>query len=1047
MKTPSDELRSSAPSIGRMTPPVWLLLPLLALPALWTFYGEGLPRTFDGGLHLLRVGQIDALLRQGTLLPRWFPDLLLGFGYPLLNFYAPGSYVLIEVLHLIGFSFYSAFVLAWAAIILTAGSGMYLLALSTFGKGQRWSALLAATAYMYSPYLFMNIFISGAPAAASAQALLPWVMWCVRGLLRGSNPVRWTMPLVVTLTGIILSHNLTTLFAAPMLAGYAILHWWVAGRSWRRAGWLAVGAGAAIGISAFYWLPMLLEMQYLSDALRDISSGVLLPHAFWKWDNFLDLNWAYTLSFERPIRLGLLQLLLAGIGFALALPATREWWFLFGVTIIGCALMGEWALPIWTNSELLSLVQFPWRLLAIVSLPLALFTGGIVLRARRQWQAAALACLLAMLVVQTQRPRLHWMDMFDPQSMAVSPAVFAQIEADRGALSGGEGVSSLQEFRPRWADRTLTYDKQADEITQLDRIAPLRGKPGELELSLSATTSATLRLTNFFFPGWLATLDNETVLPSRPTTNLGLLTVDIPPGQHTLRVAWRGTNVQMSASLISLLTLLGLGWLCLWQPALRRWVLFPLALLLVMLVGRLWSPPPGQIATLQQPLLQHGIELTGLQFERDTTMNVVVRPYWYVRHSPPADLRMRWQVLDSQGNLIGEQTGRAFFNTTPLDNWPTGTLVDDAALLPFPADAAAGRYSVAVGLGRSEEELAAAMHIVGQVTLTEPTASNPAPQQRQYAQIGENISLVGFDLFADGAPAQTTPNTVAQVDEAPSNHVRANPLATIVSGQTAHLILYWQANGPITENDHGFVHLVDWQGAPLAQEDHLPGPFFSPPALWQPGRLQRDSYLLRIPHNAPSGLVWPQAGLYDFGSMERLPVVVDQSSEVGDHVRLPPIKLIQRSQPAPQHSSDVRVGEWAHLIGFDLQPSAMVLQPGDTLTVTLHFRSDTHSPVDYTRFVHLYDPALGMAAQSDGLPQQGANPTWAWTPGEQIVDRVTLQVAADAKPGRYRLISGFYDAQAAGERVALFGDDGQQLTDNLAILSDVVIEAGDPSVQ
>ena len=57
----------------------WVALALfvLAIPALWPFYQEGLPRSFDGGLHLLRLGVLDELIRQGTLYPRWAPGLFL----------------------------------------------------------------------------------------------------------------------------------------------------------------------------------------------------------------------------------------------------------------------------------------------------------------------------------------------------------------------------------------------------------------------------------------------------------------------------------------------------------------------------------------------------------------------------------------------------------------------------------------------------------------------------------------------------------------------------------------------------------------------------------------------------------------------------------------------------------------------------------------------------------------------------------------------------------------------------------------------------------
>ncbi|MEZ4718081.1 MAG: hypothetical protein R2851_18610 [Caldilineaceae bacterium] len=66
---------------------------------------------------------------------------------------------------------------------------------------------------------------------------------------------------------------------------------------------------------------------------------------------------------------------------------------------------------------------------------------------------------------------------------------------------------------------------------------------------------------------------------------------------------------------------------------------------------------------------------------------------------------------------------------------------------------------------------------------------------------------------------------------------------------------------------------------------------------------------------------------------------------------------------------------------------------GDTVAVTLHLQADRTGNADYTRFLQLYDPVLGMAAQADGVPVDGINPTWSWVDGEEIVDTVTLTIA------------------------------------------------------
>ncbi len=146
----------------------WLVLPLLVLPVLWPFFQMGLTTSADGALHLLRLVVLDHHVRQGTLYPRWAPELFTGLGYPVFNFYGPFAYYLAELLHLLGLDFVTALMATFAVFVLAGGFGMYRLAADVLGPRQSWAALVAATAYMVAPYLARRPGCrgsSGAPVA------------------------------------------------------------------------------------------------------------------------------------------------------------------------------------------------------------------------------------------------------------------------------------------------------------------------------------------------------------------------------------------------------------------------------------------------------------------------------------------------------------------------------------------------------------------------------------------------------------------------------------------------------------------------------------------------------------------------------------------------------------------------------------------------------------------------------------------------------------------------------------------------------------------
>jgi hypothetical protein len=91
------------------------------------------------------------------------------------------------------------------------------------------------------------------------------------------------------------------------------------------------------------------------------------------------------------------------LGFVLLPRRSAEWWLLLAVLLGSCLLVTRWALPLWLGSDLLLIAQFPWRLLAVASLPgafLPVFCCGCV--NRRALLGIALATVAV--IVASQHP-------------------------------------------------------------------------------------------------------------------------------------------------------------------------------------------------------------------------------------------------------------------------------------------------------------------------------------------------------------------------------------------------------------------------------------------------------------------------------------------------------------------------------------------------------------------------------------------------------------------------------------------------------------------
>jgi hypothetical protein len=1100
----------------------WLAVPLLALPLLWAFLTRGLPQSADGALHLLRLVVLDSHIAAGVLYPRWAPELFLGFGYPVFSFYGPVSYYLAEGLHLLGLGHGFALVGAFVVFILLAGLGMYLIARdvaqATLRRGVTVAALVAATAYMATPYLLTNAYLRGALGEVGAQALLPWIFWSFRRLVCDPRPARFVLPAALSLGGLAATHNITLLFAPPVLLVYlAVLAWprqptihnsptrgegrgargdanftvhnsptggegrgatstsqftihnsqfiihnsptgsegrgaRGAVRSFlRRLAWPVVGGLAAVGVSAFFWLPLVAERQFLSSVAFDIAATYVLEN-IWTGQNFLDLSLRFDYTLSIPFQVGLVQLLLGVAGWALWPRRDREWWF-WGVTGLLAGLgISQLAAPLWLGSDLLLIAQFPWRLLTIVSLPLALFAGGGLLRIDRPALRWVATVALLTLILWANRVDGSLLKPLVADNRNLDLPQVTQFELDTAAY----GTSSASEFMPRWAADGLFAPRAP--VTAALPSSPLTltvtaAGPLALTAQIDAALPTPLEFTTFYFPGWTVTLDGAP-LAARPSADRGLLTVDIPAGEHVLVVAWTGTPVQQWAGWISLATLALLaGWLVVgdWvhaktprrkgsPPPARSAELtskprpspllafIPAALLLFGLVAMVRGSdasvtPVSAVGGAVQP----GLRLLGLRTQARADGRLHLFPYWQVQGVLPS-LRLRWHVLGGDGAVLAQTTVEPYFNAlaAPLvgsiQTPPPVTLVDDAVTLALPPDLPAGSYALTVQ-AVAEDGAASAPLAAGMFELPGGDTLPTAPAHAAGARFGEALTLTGYDVTQNGA--------------APVLHNGRYLLAQ--PGDRLAYTLAWNGDDAAAVNYHSFLHLVDQAQRTLAQSDQLPGPVFSPPRLWQPFYPETDRHELPIPASAPGGVYTPVTGLYRYADQARLVVHDSNGVELGGQVALGPVKVVGAPpvvQPAAPQA--VQFGDVARLRGYTLE-APTPLTPGATFTVTLFYDAAGPAPLDYTQFLHLYDPALGMAAQRDQQPLQGGNPTTAWVAGETIVEPIVLTVAEDAAPGVYRLLLGWYDAQANFARIPLRDGEGAPLADNQTVLVEITL--------
>jgi uncharacterized membrane protein len=281
------------------------------------------------------------------------------------------------------------------------------------------------------------------------------------------------------------------------------------------------------------------------------------------------------------------------------------------------------------------------------------------------------------------------------------------------------------------------------------------------------------------------------------------------------------------------------------------------------------TPPPAEGLPISQPLVREfgdRLRLLGFDAPQPAPLlpgeTVEADLFWQAMRAPGEDYLPRLQLLDSAGTVLTEQVDKPVAGTYPTAWWAAGELVRDPHSLAIPADAAPGRYQLALSLVRAADgrpvQVSGGRTSVDlfdvEVQGREHEYDLPTPQHLQGAQLGQSVELVGYDL-ADAVQAPGSPLPVT---------------------------LYWHARGTPDKNYWSFVHLLDANGRIVAQDDGVPGEGRLPALGWLPGEFVPDRHTLLLPPGLPDGEYQLEVGLYDPATEQRLgeQVVLDTALRV-----------------------------------------------------------------------------------------------------------------------------------------------------------------------
>ncbi len=556
------------------------LVVVIGLLAAWPLFEPRLPHGADTLTHFYKLVQFDHLVRQGILYTRWFPHKYSGFGAPLFQYYAPLAYYVAEGFRLPGLDSLLALRMAFGLSLMGAGLGMYLWVRDALDDG---SALIAAAAYVCGPYMFFAAYFRGGFTEMFALMLMPFVLWAFRRLAYTGKAL-YLAAGAVTYAGVVLSHNLTALIFSPALLAYTLILAIARARpspgpNSRRSPlivlWAAIALG--LGLSAFFWLPALVERDAVQTGLLYATPGLDYHHHFIRPQELFSMP--LTLTTRPGLSIVAAFLALIGAAWQVWKPPRNLPSLEIQLAIVIAAAGTFMALPasvgIWEAVPPMRLFQFPHRFLGVATVFMAFLAGagayglkgGIAALARSESeetvspadihlaQAAVLLIIGGLLV--SHIAGLSQVRHFQPLPEVDVNFIMLKEREIAPSIGGFTGI-----YVPAGVEAMPPFEELAKDGPQrLDQSSLPRGAEvvaadwGLLRYDLTISTPQPFlaRFRTFYFPGWQAQLDGQPA-PIAVAKPYGQISVKVPAGDHRLTVWFGSTPIRTAATVLSILS-------------------------------------------------------------------------------------------------------------------------------------------------------------------------------------------------------------------------------------------------------------------------------------------------------------------------------------------------------------------------------------------------------------------------------------------------------------------------------------------------------------
>lgn len=510
----------------------FFLITLLCLIALWPFFKKGYFESHDGEWMVIRFTAFHQSLVAGQFPVRFTDRLNNNYGYPVMNFLYPLPFYLSEIPKDFGFSFVDSVKIIFIVSTVSSALGMFWAASQLFGK---WESLASSMVYIFIPYRFVDLYVRGSIGENLAFTFLPLVFGCIIKIAKGHK--FYVPALAVFISALITSHNVIAVLFLPLftLVSYLLV----------KKGKLSIISSFVLGLSmsAFFWVPALYDLKFVR--LSQIKVSNIADHLA-NFSNLITPSWGYGLTPQDslPVQVGIVSIFVFLTSAFLFFKEKKKNFavgLLISIYVISLVMMTKLALPIWQIVPLIDTIQFPWRLLSLIVFITSVLTAYTI-------TAVPKKNLMAVLVITAS---------VTSTILYTKPRTF--VDREDGYYRTNEATTTVaDEYMPLWVKSTPEKRAYPKIVVENGEIISQNIKQGHYGATVKTNQPTNVWVNTIYFPGWQAKIDGKNA-PISYQNQYGLITFNLPEGEHKVIINYTHSPVHLASELISLVGILITG--------------------------------------------------------------------------------------------------------------------------------------------------------------------------------------------------------------------------------------------------------------------------------------------------------------------------------------------------------------------------------------------------------------------------------------------------------------------------------------------------------